>query len=96
MDSEIDKSLNRLEISQQLKKLTCAIQTANSAMLAYAAGLSSSGDHAVNEHAGRIIKYCAKIGVQAHGLFDVAMTLETADKDEFISKLIHARLGGEE
>ena len=104
MDSEIDKSLNRLEAATQLKQLIRNLQLANWALLAYAAGLSSSDDHAVNEHAGKIIKHCSKISVQAHGLLDNALMLENADKDEarqrdedeFMSKLIHARFGGEE
>lgn len=104
MTEEIDRSLTRLEASTQVRKLARNIQLANGAMLAYVAGLANSEDHTLNEEASLAIGVCAKIAGKAHMLQDIAIKLETADKDEarqrdedeFMSKLLRTRLGGEE
>ena len=103
MTNEIDRSSYRLEVAAKLDRLACDLQTAN-AIIGYASRLLGGDDHAIDENAMMAIKVGGKIAGKAHLLRDIAERLETADKDEarqhdedeFIGRILKARIGDAE
>ena len=104
MTNEIDRSSYRLEVAAKLDRLACDLQTANAAIIGYASNLLGGDDHAIDENAMMAIKVGGKIAGKAHLLRDIAERLETADKDEarrhdedeFMDRILKARIGGAE
>lgn len=104
MTNEIDRSSYRLEVAAKLDRLACDLQKANAAIIDYASSLLGGDDHAIDENAMMAIKVGGKIAGKAHLLRDIAERLETADKDEarqhdedeFMDRILKARIGGAE
>lgn len=102
-EQNLDQSLTRLEIAEQLDRLAKDVQKANARLISYIVQTTGGDDQTVDMTLTAALRFSEKIGEKAHFVRTAAGKLRDADKeearernaDEFMSRILKARIGGE-